>query len=1452
MFFKRDKSNNTYKDMSSERSSIASFSNSWMGNVGKSVAFSAYDTMRESSNAYRSMTDNIGIARNTKNRIVTDNKESIDETKKNIKNSLGEIIKNTKDSLVTGELHSKRRGDKAEEESMKSMGLDFGDMDDFSDLDGDFSDLDSDYSGEDYSDGEFFGPENDSNIVNDDSLDENPTLNIVKIKKVYNNNKTIKSGMSNSEINNIVSSVATSTLSLVNVQSSGFSKLSDGLSHISGNTVNSSNLFIEQLNVMKGHLEDIFQNSNKVSVGALKQNTSIEDAITGNFSIANFASTIEDNLGFIEMGAQGLNMKLAEIVANPISFLMTNAATRYIKKRDTNSFFGKINEKAGSLPLTMRSYLENNNLSESLKGVLDKDKVANILDNKHLSKVTNGRISTDSIKELLSKNNLSKTLIDKVFGGNLDGNLDLSSKVSKGTAVSFDAETHASINIVIPGYLSKILAIFTGTEIYNDYSSGRWEDKSFASKSLKNDESKYIYSESKRINNLSNSIFNSPENAKKLAYNLVTNEVYGINDLDNLEGLYPDDVIESIKDKIKEDPEEFSRSIREAEVIRSKFFKSNSVSGSKMNMFNGSDIEGHEIRDSSKATFNSKSEIEYNVFNSIDDTILDIKNILYTKFSSSSMAISDNIESITENTSPIEDTNIKDMAEEIRKDDSSKVVKNDDTSLDIPLEDKKSEIIDKLEVPEEVVEKSSTSTVTNEPTINNANMTESNEKESLSISDIKDKMDSFKDSKMYGKLKENKYVKKLTSKFSNSKASEIISNSQDDIMKHFGLPKSPKPEQSLKKMLDKTKYGDMMDTGIDMLGKFDDVKSMSSGSGVMKYADDAIAKLSSSKIGSNVIGKITSSKLGTTVMSKAGGKFAGKALGKLAGVASGPLGWALTLATSLPEIGKTLSNPIKSLMNPLSTIGAFLGLTEHPADDDTEQEKLNAGIGPDILKGSSLAVGGIGLGLAGMVYGLSKTLINISPLGMLTHMGKRASSMILNNEAMTQSIVSPKKFAERLFALTPIGGLYSIAKGGLNVAGSIGSMLKGLFDSIGGNNSSGTASASTQTASATSNPSSETSSGNVGTISSSSFGSGYTKTSDFGYRAFVGAGTTDHKGTDYGANEGTPIKAVGAGTVTVSTFQSSRGNYIKIKNGNIEYLYQHNKVNYVSVGDYVNVGDVIGEVGSTGDSTGPHLHFELIANGVQVNPETGLDINGNNILNSLGEGQSVASPISNFNSQATIANSSPSSTVSNSSTVTSSTPSAYTILTDSQKNSITSRISSKYNSSFGNVNGNSSQIIPAVPSVDSYGNVTPPKPTTVNNSSNSSNSSNTSNSSSSSSNTSNSSSSSSASSSIKNIVNTIVNTTNKIINNIIKVPSSEAEGNVQYSYDYDQYLVLRDILDIVENIGENTLGMSNEMDNILDAINLTNEGLLENNSKRLSMTEILQNLNNSISINNVT
>ena len=74
--------------MSSERSSIASFSNSWMGNVGKSVAFSAYDTMRESSNAYRSMTDNIGIARNTKNRIVTDNKESIDETKKNIKNSL--------------------------------------------------------------------------------------------------------------------------------------------------------------------------------------------------------------------------------------------------------------------------------------------------------------------------------------------------------------------------------------------------------------------------------------------------------------------------------------------------------------------------------------------------------------------------------------------------------------------------------------------------------------------------------------------------------------------------------------------------------------------------------------------------------------------------------------------------------------------------------------------------------------------------------------------------------------------------------------------------------------------------------------------------------------------------------------------------------------------------------------------------------------------------------------------------------------------------------------------------------------------------------------------------------------------------------------------------------------------------------------------------------------------
>lgn len=101
-------------------------------------------------------------------------------------------------------------------------------------------------------------------------------------------------------------------------------------------------------------------------------------------------------------------------------------------------------------------------------------------------------------------------------------------------------------------------------------------------------------------------------------------------------------------------------------------------------------------------------------------------------------------------------------------------------------------------------------------------------------------------------------------------------------------------------------------------------------------------------------------------------------------------------------------------------------------------------------------------------------------------------------------------------------------------------------------------------------------------------------------------GRNGHGGTDitcsgaYGKN----ILAVASGTVIISGWHWSYGNYIVIDHGNgLSTYYAHNSQNYVSVGQSVSQGQVIGLVGSTGNSTGPHIHFEVRVNGSRRNPE---------------------------------------------------------------------------------------------------------------------------------------------------------------------------------------------------------------------------------------------------------
>ena len=112
-------------------------------------------------------------------------------------------------------------------------------------------------------------------------------------------------------------------------------------------------------------------------------------------------------------------------------------------------------------------------------------------------------------------------------------------------------------------------------------------------------------------------------------------------------------------------------------------------------------------------------------------------------------------------------------------------------------------------------------------------------------------------------------------------------------------------------------------------------------------------------------------------------------------------------------------------------------------------------------------------------------------------------------------------------------------------------------------------------------------------------------TSPFGNRnTGIAGASTNHKGVDIGGVYYTSqVHAAKAGTVIISTYSSSYGNYVVVSHGSGNTtLYAHMSSRSVSVGDYVNQGDVLGITGSTGISSGPHLHVEITENGTRVNP----------------------------------------------------------------------------------------------------------------------------------------------------------------------------------------------------------------------------------------------------------
>lgn len=119
-------------------------------------------------------------------------------------------------------------------------------------------------------------------------------------------------------------------------------------------------------------------------------------------------------------------------------------------------------------------------------------------------------------------------------------------------------------------------------------------------------------------------------------------------------------------------------------------------------------------------------------------------------------------------------------------------------------------------------------------------------------------------------------------------------------------------------------------------------------------------------------------------------------------------------------------------------------------------------------------------------------------------------------------------------------------------------------------------------------------------------------TSGFGYRMHpILGGRAHHNGIDFDANTGDPVRSAGNGLVKYAGWKNGFGNVVEIdhQNGYVT-VYAHNSAFTVKEGDVVRAGQVVAKAGSTGRSTGPHVHFEVHKDGRAVNPRAFLDASG--------------------------------------------------------------------------------------------------------------------------------------------------------------------------------------------------------------------------------------------------
>ena len=276
----------------------------------------------------------------------------------------------------------------------------------------------------------------------------------------------------NKSVATLSSTILSSAMSIVKVNQEGFQSVLAGIGEVANTNVQFYNDMIAVADKLNQQMIGLNKLSKIETVGGVSSNSAMEELVMGNFSVANILQAYKDG-----KSSGGGSSATSKMISSGLGAAATLGLTNGLKgKRGKiqRSLKRALNMKDNA-GLTVYDALDgnkmgNSNLAQRIQGLRDKKGIVGKVSRKVVPKQFAGEDGT------IHKG--SKMLKSLLFGSMTfddDGNPDTSNKLNKGMAVSFDAETHNTINVVIPGYLGKILAHFTkGPEEVYDYDSGKW------------------------------------------------------------------------------------------------------------------------------------------------------------------------------------------------------------------------------------------------------------------------------------------------------------------------------------------------------------------------------------------------------------------------------------------------------------------------------------------------------------------------------------------------------------------------------------------------------------------------------------------------------------------------------------------------------------------------------------------------------------------------------------------------------------------------------------------------------------------------------------------------------------------------------------------------------------------------------------------------------------------